>query len=102
MTIGLTHFLVVSALLLAIGLFTVLTQRNAIRILMGVEMILNAAALNFAAASRYGGTGPGGQVVSLFIIVLAAAESVVALAIVLAIFRARRDIAVDTLDELKG
>lgn len=102
MTIGLTHFLVLSALLLAAGLFTILTQRNAVRVLMGVEMVLNAAALNFAAAARFGTTGLSGQVVSIFIIVLAAAESAVALAIVLALFRQRREIDVTSIDEMRG
>lgn len=102
MNVGLGHFLVLSAILLALGIFTVLTQRNAVRVLMGVELILNAASLNFVAFSRYGQIGPAGQVVALFIIVLAAAESAVALAIVLSIFRQMRGIDVDEIDSLKG
>ena len=82
--IGLSHFLVVSAILFALGLLTVATRRNAVAILMGVELILNAAALNFVAFSHYVAGAVGGQVFALFIIVLAAAEAAIALAIVLA------------------
>jgi NADH-quinone oxidoreductase subunit K len=85
--IGLSHFLVVSAILFALGLLTVATRRNAVAILMGVELILNAAALNFAAFSHYVAGTVGGFVFALFIIVLAAAEAAIALAIVLALFR---------------
>lgn len=87
MTVGLTHYLIVSAALFALGLFTVSTRTSAVAILMGVELILNAASLNFVAFSHFVEGGIGGQVFSVFIIVLAAAEAAVALAIVLAIFR---------------
>ena len=87
MDIGLNHFLVLGALLFGIGLLTVATRRNAVAILMGVELILNAAALNFVAFSTYVHGLVAGQVFALFIIVLAAAEAAIALAIVLAIFR---------------
>ena len=85
--VGLPHFLVVAAILFALGLFTVATRRNAVAILMGVELILNAAALNFAAFAHYVAGAVGGMVFALFVIVLAAAEAAIALAIVLAIFR---------------
>src|SRR5437868_6372301 len=90
--IGLTHYLFVSATLFALGLFTVATRRNAVAILMGVELILNAAALNFVAYSHFVEGGVGGQVFAVFIIVLAAAEAAIALSIVLAIFRHFRSI----------
>lgn len=90
--IGLPHFLVVSALLFALGLLTVATRRNAVAILMGVELILNAAGINFVAFAHYGHGAITGQVVTVFIIVLAATEAAVALAIVLAAFRAFRTI----------
>ena len=102
MNVGLEHFLILSAVLLSLGVFTILTQRNAVRVLMGVELVLNAASLNFVAFSRYGQTGLTGQVVAIFIIVLAAAESAVALAIVLSIFRRLREIDVDEIDSLRG
>jgi len=87
MNIGLQHFLVVSAVLFGLGLLTVATRRNAVGILMGVELILNAAALNFVAFAHYVEGAVTGMVFALFIIVLAAAEAAIALAIVLAIFR---------------
>ena len=85
--VGLPHFLVVSAILFGLGLLTVATRRNAVAILMGVELILNAAALNFVAFAHFVESSVGGMVFALFIIVLAAAEAAIALAIVLAIFR---------------
>src|SRR5258706_4535325 len=85
--VGLNHVRVLSAVLFGIGLLTVATRRNAVAILMGVELILNAAALNFVAFSHYVSGSVSGQVFALFIIVLAAAEAAIALAIVLSIFR---------------
>ncbi|HOU90349.1 MAG TPA: NADH-quinone oxidoreductase subunit NuoK [Polyangiaceae bacterium] len=96
MIITLAHFLVVGAVLFGLGLFTVLTRRNAVAVLMGVELILNAGMLNLVAFGRLGSGDVGGQVFALFGIVLAAAEAVVALAIVLQLYRAVRS--VDTTD----
>ena len=90
--IGLTHYLVVAAVLFVLGLVAVVSRRNTIAILMGVELILNAASLNFVAFSRYVHGGVAGQVFSLFIILLAAAEACIALAIVLSIFRNFRNV----------
>jgi NADH-quinone oxidoreductase subunit K len=86
-SVGLPHFLVVSALLFGLGLLTVATRKSAVAILMGVELILNAAALNFAAFAHFVHGAIAGQIMALFIIVMAAAEAAVALAIVLALFR---------------
>jgi NADH-quinone oxidoreductase subunit K len=91
-TIGLTHFLVLSAILFGLGVMTVATRRNAVAILMGVELILNAANINFVAFAHYVGGAVTGHVFAVFIIVLAAAEAAIALAIVLAIFRNFRTI----------
>ncbi len=102
MTVGLVHYLVVAAALFSLGLFTVLTRRNAVAILMGVELILNAANVNFAAFSRFTAQNVGGQVMALFGIVLAAAEACVALAIVLAVFRTFRSVDVNDTDKLRG
>jgi NADH-quinone oxidoreductase subunit K len=85
--VGLQHYLAVGGVLFVLGLLTVATRRNAVAVLMGVELILNAASLNFVAFSKYSHGGVTGQVFSLFIILLAAAEACIALAIVLAIFR---------------
>jgi NADH-quinone oxidoreductase subunit K len=101
MQIGLTHYLTLGAILFALGLFIVSSRRNAIVMLMGAELILNAAALNFVAFNRYVSHGLSGQLVTVFIIVLAAAEAAVALAIVLAIFRNFQTVHVDNVDRLR-
>jgi NADH-quinone oxidoreductase subunit K len=85
--VGLSHFLFVSAALFSLGLFAVMSRRSAIGILMGVELLLNASNINFVAFSRYVEHGINGQIMGAFIIVLAAAEAAVALAIVLAMYR---------------
>ncbi len=100
--VGLEHFLVVGAVLFTLGIVCVLTRRNAVAVLIGIELILNAAGLNFIAFSRYGGIGIEGSIFVLFIIVLAAAEAVVALALILAIQRRLKTVDVDRTDSLKG
>jgi NADH-quinone oxidoreductase subunit K len=77
----LNHFLVIGALLFGFGLLAVVTRRNAVAVLMGIELILNAANLNLVAFGRYVAGGISGQVFSLFVIVLAAAEAAVGLAL---------------------
>jgi NADH-quinone oxidoreductase subunit K len=99
--IGLTHYLVVAAALFAIGLYTVATRRNLVAVLMGVELIFNAAALNFVAFSHWVDGAVGGQVFALFVIVIAATEAAGALAIVLAIWRNFRSIDADETTELR-
>jgi NADH-quinone oxidoreductase subunit K len=101
MHVSLAHFLVVGALLFALGLYTVATRRNAVGVLMGVELILNGANVNFVAFERYVVGGVTGHVFALFIIVLAAAEAAVGLAIVLAIFQTFRSIDVRTVDAMR-
>ena len=101
MQITLSHFLVVGALLFALGIYTVATRRNAVGVLMGVELILNGANVNFVAFERYVVGGVTGHVFALFVIVLAAAEAAVGLAIVLAIFQTFRSIDVRTLDAMR-
>jgi NADH-quinone oxidoreductase subunit K len=92
MTVGLSQYLVVSGLLFGLGLYTVVTRRNAVAVLMGIELILNASILNFVAFARHATGHLDGQVFALFGIVLAAAEAVVALAIVLQLFRSLRSV----------
>ena len=87
MTITLHHYLVVGALLFCFGMLAVATRRNAVSVLMGVELILNSANVNLIAFSRYSDVGLSGQVLAVFVIILAAAEAAVALAIVLNIYR---------------
>ena len=101
LNIGLHHYLIVSALLLALGVLTVATRRNAVAILMGVELILNAANINFVAFAHFVEGNVGGQAFAVFIILLAAAEAAVALAIVLAIFRGYRTIDTNETATLK-
>jgi len=99
---GLPHFLIVGAVLFALGTYTVITRTNAVGILLGVELILNAANVNFVAFQRFNPSPMlTGQVFSLFVIVLAAAEAAVALAIVLAIFMTVKTIDVSQSSTLK-
>ena len=100
--IGLGHFLVVSVLLFVLGLVTVLSRRSAVAVLMGTELILNAAALNFVAFSQLGDGQVRGQVLAVFVIVLAAAEAAVALAIFLNYYNNFATIDVERAQSLKG
>jgi NADH-quinone oxidoreductase subunit K len=102
----LSKFLVIGALLFIIGVAGVLTRRNIIVIFMSIELILNAANLNFIAFSRYlQGTGNinavAGQVFTVFVIVVAAAEAAIGLGIVIALYRNKETIWVDEIDILK-
>lgn len=101
MTITLTHFLTISAALFALGLYAVLTRRNAIMVLMGIELILNAANINFLAFSRFGNMNLEGQMAAIFVIILAAAEAAVALGIVLNIYKRFQTVNVDDISTLK-
>lgn len=85
--VHLEYFLFIGLMLFLLGIYTCLTRVNAIGILMGIELILNAAGLNFIAFSHFNGNNINGHVMTMFIIVLAAAEAVVALAILLGIYR---------------
>ena len=100
--IGIEHYLVVSAALFCLGLLGVLTRRNAINVLMGIELILNSANINLVAFSRYGIGNLQGQMFAVFVIVIAAAEAAVALAIVLTLYRLRRTPNLDEADILQG
>ena len=100
--IGLEHFLVIGAILFCLGILAVVPRRNAIAVLMGVELILNAANVNLVAISRFSDAGIDGQIFAIFVIILAAAEAAVALAIVLNIYRNYEMVSVDRLDSLSG
>jgi len=97
----LQHFVVLSAMLFALGLFCVITRRNAIGILMGVELILNSAGVNYVAFARYANTGYDGQMFAIFIIMLAAAEAAIGLAIVLGVYQTFETIDVEATDRLR-
>ena len=102
MEIGLNHYLLVGLLVFLAGLFTVLTRRNAIGVLMGVELVLNSANINYIAFSRVVSGGYEGQIFSIFVIMLAAAEAAIGLAIVLGIYRKFKTIDVEEVDSLRG
>src|SRR6476620_437014 len=101
--IGLTHYLALGALLFVCGVICMAVKRIAIGVLMGVELVLNGANINFVAFARYNPVFQvEGQVFSLFVIVLAAAEAAVALAIVLNFYNNHSSVDIDTADELRG
>lgn len=102
MAVGLEHYLVVSVSLFVLGLFIVMTRRNGIRILMGVELILNSANVNLIAFNRYTpDSGVDGNIFAIFVIILAAAEAAVALAIVLAIYQQYSTIHLEEISNMK-
>ena len=96
----LNRYLLVSALLFALGLFGVVTRRNAIGILMGIELMLNAANINFVAFSRSVG-GLDGQIFALIVITLAASEAAVGLAIILRLYRNLHTVNADEVTQMK-
>ncbi len=100
--IPLNAFLITAAIVFVLGVITILYKKNAVGILMGVELILNAVNLNFIAFARYVDTGINGQMVALFVIILAAAEAAIALAIILNIYRTRTTIDVTRVDEMQS
>lgn len=103
--VPLSWYLILAAFVFSCGLFAALGRRNAIAVLMGIELMLNAANINLIAFWRYG-VAPmervDGQVFSLFVIAVAAAEVAVGLALVISIYRNRRTVNLDELDLLKG
>ena len=101
----LSKFLIIAALLFAVGVAGVLTRRNIIVIFMSIELILNAANLNFIAFARYmqetgGADAVAGQVFTVFVIVVAAAEAAIGLGLVIALYRNKETIFVDKIDLL--
>ena len=101
MTLELPHFLVVSGILFSLGVLCVIIRRNAVNVLMGVELIFNAANINLVAFSRYHGVPVPGQVFAIFVIMVAAAEVAVALAILLTLYRHFRSVNLDNAHTLK-
>ena len=103
MDLTLNYYLVLSAVLFCVGLFGVLVKRNAVVVLMCIEIMLNAVNIALVAFSRY--IVPGeltGQVFTIFVITVAAAEAAVGLAIIIAIYRSRESIDVEDIDVMKG
>lgn len=100
---SLESYLVISSLLFSLGIFGIVTRRNAIAILMGIELILNSANINFIAFNRFGGMHRlDGHIFSIFVIVIAAAEAAVALAIIINLFKNAGSVDVDEANTLKG
>lgn len=100
--ITLQHYLVVSAVLFGIGLFGALSKKNAVAILLSIEIMLNAVNINLVAFTKYITPSEGvGQLFAIFVIVVAAAEVAVGLAIVIAIYRQRNTVVLEELDWLK-
>ena len=101
--IGLNHYLLLGALLFVCGALSMATKRNAIGVLIGVELVLNGANINFVAFAHFNPTFEiEGMTFALFVIVLAAAEAAIALAIVLNFYNNHLTVDVDTAEELKG
>lgn len=101
--IGLTHYVILATVLFSIGLYGVLTSRNVIRVLMFVELMLNAVNINFAAFNNY--TNPGevsGQIFAIFILTVSAAEAAVGLAIVISLYRMRDTVDMEDFTLLNG
>ena len=98
----LLHFLILGAVLFSLGIFGLLTRRNAVGILMSIELLFNAAAINFVAFTKFvAPEGLAGQVFTIFIITVAAAEAAVGLAIVMLIYRNFKGIEVDKINFMK-
>jgi NAD(P)H-quinone oxidoreductase subunit 4L len=100
--VSLNHYLTLSALLFSIGLYGIITRNNAFRVLMSIEVILNAVNINFVAFAHY--VDPlvvKGQVFSLFVMAIAAAEAAIGLALLLLIYRNRINIRMDSFNSLK-
>ncbi len=106
---GLYHFLILGAALFCIGIYGALVKRNAVAVLMAIELMLNGLNVTFVAFNRYlqppaGATTSlfAGQVFALFIVTVAAAEAALGLAIVIAVYRLRHTVQVDEIDMLRG
>ncbi len=100
--IGLPHYLLLGAFLFSIGVFGVLTRRNAIAVLMSIELMLNAVNINFVAANKYAAVDAVvGQLFSVFVIVVAAAEIAVGLALIISINRQRKSVDLNDFNLLK-
>jgi len=100
--VGLSHYLLLASLLFTVGAVGFLMRRNALVMLICVELMLNAANLALVAFNRYAPVGHTGQVFALFVVVVAAAEAAVGLAILVASYRLRRSVRADDADALKG
>jgi NADH-quinone oxidoreductase subunit K len=101
MEITLNHFLILSAILFGLGLYAMISRRNAILVLMGIELILNSANINLIAFSKFGALGVDGQMISIFVIILAVAEAAIALAIILNLYNNILTVNIDEANTMK-
>lgn len=101
MHIELIHYILLSTVLFGIGLFGAMTRRNAVALLLAIELIMLAVVLNLVAASSYTGHSHG-QVMAIFVMTIAAAEAAVGLALIITIYRLQKDVDLDRLTMLKG
>jgi len=101
MSLQLGHFLVVSGVLFSLGVLCIIIRRNAVNVLMGIELIFNAANINLVAFARFNGVPVHGQMFAIFVIMVAAAEVAIALAILLTIYRHYRSVNLDNVHSLK-
>jgi len=102
MSVPLTHFLILGAILFTVGIYGALTRRNAVGILLSIELIINAININLIAFSRFISPSEGtGQIFAIFVIALAAASVAVGLAIVICIYRNHKTIIADKIDLMK-
>ena len=101
---SLQSYLFISAVLFCLGLYAVMTRRNGVAVLMGIELILNSANLNLIAFNRFGGLAEilPGHVFALFVIVMAASEAAVALAIIIRLYKTFQTVNIDEASEMKG
>jgi NADH:ubiquinone oxidoreductase subunit K len=105
MSVGLEHYLVLASILFCIGFYGALTKRNAVVILMCIELMLNAANIALVAFSKYLAKDTvliSGQIFVIFVLVVAAAEAAVGLAIIMALYRSRKTVDSDDIDLMKG
>ncbi len=100
--IPLQHFLLIGAVLFSLGLFAVITRKNAIQILMGIELMINASILNMVAFGKYDKVDNTGQIFGLFIIILAAAAVAVALVIIMNLYKRAQTIDPNQTKSLRG
>jgi len=100
--IPLEHFLILGALLFSIGMAVIISRKNAIVVLMGIELVFNAANINLVAFSQYDPKMLQGQMFALFVIVVAAAEVAVGLAIILRVYQFYKTSSLDRINQLKG
>jgi NADH-quinone oxidoreductase subunit K len=100
--VGLGHYLLLATVLFGLGATGFVVRRNALVVLMSVELMLNAANLALVAFNRYHAVDHGGQAFALFVVAIAAAEAAVGLAIIVALYRLRRSVRIDEADGMKG